>query len=836
MSQPGHRLAPSSADEHVPGFDVYATPFVQRALKLINTSKGTVVSTQPLRFLDLTQYASAVFGHVLLPQVPQPIVLDPAVPPTAWKLAPATYEVYFRSWLDAEINCQQRENDTYSLYENLAKVTFPRGTSEPATCTILVPGLREYSPYVEEDDVIELRQLRYEQSGTKNAALSRHRPWSGIIYRARVSAVVRSKEILVLRVEGLTPQTAEVWMPYGVDPDPSMEHRVAFNVQFPVPDERYRPMRHVLPQFQVALDAAALHTLEQADGPGTASTQAFHYWVQSMLFPTEADCDQQANLHSGSFNQNFLDGNLNWEQKNAVENVCLQNYGTVPYIISGPPGTGKTKTLIETALQLLRNVDQVSHILICAPSEPATDTLADRLRPHLAPHEMLRLNRPNRAFSEVMDELLPYCYVSESMFALPPFADLMKYKVVVTSCRDASLLMYSRMTNSDLYAVEHGLHEAIHPSNHETPREIKLHWTALLLDEAAQALEPEALLPMYVVSPPQRSPKLAFTPLFVMAGDECQLGPRTSSPKTPLKHSLFARLFSRPVYADHPLARGKAGQAPPPLTKSMLPILRPAFANLVRNYRSHPAILAVPSSLFYFDTLEPEANPTATSALARWDGWRGRKGWPVLFHNNSSPDDLECDGGGWLNRGEAVLACSYAARLSRFLGGRQKEVCVMSPFKAQVRLLRQRARSDTGGPGGAGLRDVNIGPTEAFQGLEHGVVVLCVTRSTRRFVDRDVELGWGVVGMPNKMNVALTRAKYGLVIIGSREVLADDPHWRRVLDFCYRNGLVAGEDAEGKGFVPSKGPLTRIERELGRRFVSGEDGRSSAGGTSDGTR
>lgn len=805
--QPDQHTSPASIDEQTPGFDVYAVPFVPQALRNVNSANGTVIETRPLRFVDLTKYADSVFGQLLLPPVPQPIISDPSVPASIWTLSPATYAVYFRSWLESEVRCQQKENSTYSQYECAATVSFPRGPSEdPATCTILVPGLREYSPYVEEGDVVELRQLQYEQSGNF-MALARQHAWTGIVYRARVSAVVRAKQLIVLQVYGLTPQTARIWMPYGTYPEPSREHKLRFNVQFPVPDERHRPMRHVLPHIQVALEAAASNTLKQMDGPRTASAGDFHYWTQSMLFPTEADCEQQANLPSGSFNQAFLDENLNWPQKNAVENVCLQNYGTVPYIISGPPGTGKTKTLIETALQLLRNVDQVSHILICAPSEPATDTLADRLRLHLAPHEMLRLNRSSRPFSEVADEILPYCHVSESIFALPPFAQLMKYKVIVTSCRDASLLMYSRMTNSDLYAVEHGLRQHIHPLSSEIPSEAKLHWAALLLDEAAQALEPEALLPMYVVSPPLRSPKLAFTPLFVMAGDECQLGPRTSSPKTPLKRSLFARLFSRPVYADHPLARGKAGQAPPPLTTSMLPILRPAFTNLIHNYRSHPAILAVPSSLFYFDTLKAEARHT--SALAGWDGWRGRR-WPVLFHNNPSPDDLERDGGGWFNTGEAAVACTYAARLCAFLGaGRQHEVCIMSPFKAQVRLLRQKARSLSDPP----LRDVNIGPTEAFQGLEHGVVILCVTRASRRFVEKDRELSWGIVGQPNKMNVALTRAKHGLVIVGSRDVLVEDPHWRAVLDFCYRNGLVADDDAGKDGFKAREGPLTSIEKE-----------------------
>jgi superfamily I DNA and/or RNA helicase len=116
----------------------------------------------------------------------------------------------------------------------------------------------------------------------------------------------------------------------------------------------------------------------------------------------------------------------------------------------------------------------------------------------------------------------------------------------------------------------------------------------------------------------------------------------------------------------------------------MLPIHRPAFANLIRNYRSHPAILAIPSSLFYHDTLEPEA--TDTNRLADWSEWQGRL-WPVLFRNNASEDDQEEDGGGWYNRGEARIACEYAASLVESGLVEQKEVCIMSPFKAQVSII-----------------------------------------------------------------------------------------------------------------------------------------------------
>jgi putative helicase MOV10L1/helicase MOV-10 len=515
----------------------------------------------------------------------------------------------------------------------------------------------------------------------------------------------------------------------------------------------------------------------------------------------------QTKLNPGAFNLPFYDEKLNWEQQKAIESICSHNYGTLPFLISGPPGTGKTKTLVETALQLINNVGKVSHILLCAPSDPAADTLVQRLSAHFTPTELLRLNRPSRIFAEVSDVVLPFCYISQEVFHLPPFKHLMSYKIVVTTCRDASILMYSRMTNSDLYAAEYGLRSSIHPFNAQS-LQVELHWTALLIDEAAQAIEPEALIPLAVVAPPLESIKLAFTPLFVMAGDEHQLGPRTSLHSSPLKTSLFARLFARPVYADHPLARSKTGKAITPLSRAMLPILRPAFANLIRNYRSHPAILAVPSALFYADTLEPEA--TDTDRLASWSKWRGRR-WPVLFHNNGSKDELEKDGGGWYNIGEAQIACWYAALLVQTGLVVQNEVCIMSPFKAQVRCLRKTIREQQHGS----LWDVNIGPTEAFQGLERGVVILCTTRSKQRFIDKDKELDWGIIGMPNKMNVALTRAKFGLIVVGKREILLQDPNWKAFVDFCERNGLVAGKTDSGWQLHDREHvELTRLEKVL----------------------
>ncbi|KAK3334183.1 P-loop containing nucleoside triphosphate hydrolase protein [Cercophora scortea] len=815
QAQPHHHPETSSSKDHgfEPGFDVYATPFVPEVYKNINTDPGrVVVPTPPAKVTNFAAYARENLANALLPQIPLPIDTSVVAQQTVFQdepgLKPKQYERFFRLHLQNEMQSQERENASYSLYAHEGLVQFE--SESEAKVTITVPGLREFTPYVEEDDCVQLRQIRPDKFMKQGFIVEYGRypnmfqgPWTGYVYDARISAVVRAKKTLVLRVLGLTPLTSELFMLGGYPQTVAGQtYTLKFNIQFPLVRERYHPMENVLAHIQASLLQASDATDQQVNsslaGTGDDSDNAMspnisttnQYWIQSMLFPTEADGEAQDEIDPAPFTQQLFDSALNFEQRLAVENICRQNYGAVPYLISGPPGTGKTKTIIEIALQLIFNVETTSHILLCAPSEPATDTLADRLRPVLKPHEMLRLNRPSRGFAELNDALMPYCHIENDSFALPPFRQLMSYRVIVTSCRDASVLMYARVTNTDLYSVENGLRLCLHPLK-PPPEPTRLHWDALLLDEAAQSTEPEALIPLYVVAPPSHSPKAISTPLVIMAGDERQLTPRTSSPSTPLKRSLFARLFARPNYANHPLAR-HFNRVPPPLLPKMLPILRPAFTNLIRNYRSHPAILAAPSRVFYHDTLVTAADTYTRTQLLAWPHWP-QPTIPLLFHDNPSPDILELEpalGSGWFNPTEARLAVAYAASFSTSRLLPDEQICITSPFKAQVRLMRKLARERN-------LWNVNIGPTEAFQGLEYGLVILCVTRSRKRFVERDQELGWGVVGMPNLMNVALTRAKSGLVVIGAGEVVDADEDWRAVVEIWRGWGCVVGGEGVG---------------------------------------
>jgi helicase MOV-10 len=589
--------------------------------------------------------------------------------------------------------------------------------------------------------------------------------WSGREHQAIVVGVNPVSELISLKVSG------PIDLPTGGRDVPY------FNFSFPVRTDWADSLWRTV----VTLGESPLGLNQEAGFPVTLTQPSMSHpksWAKRMLFPSSEDGAEQTKLNNGYPKRRFWDTSLNFEQAKAVDSIQKRDYGTVPFLISGPPGTGKTKTVVETALQLCQT-SNMQHILMCAPSDPAADTLAQRLRKYFTPKELLRLNSPSRTFAEVPMDLMPYCYLDTTYFSLPPFETMMQMKIIVVTCRDADMLVKARLTNVDLYSLETKLCSILHsrPGNFLSA---SLHWEALLMDEAGQAIEPEALIPLTVVSPPF-SPSHLPKPQFVMAGDHKQLGPRTASRSTLLQKSLFERLLDFPFYAEHPLARQRIGRVTKitQLTKEMLPMKRPAFANLIRNYRSHPAILAIPNNLFYYDTLLTEA-PDINSLLSL-SIWRGRR-WPVLFSCNTGQDEVQRDGGGWFNVEECEQACQLTQEVlsSRLI--RQEDICVMSPFMSQVRHLRIVFRA-------ANLHAVNIGPMEAFQGLESRFVILCTTRSRDRFLDQDTARGLGIINEPKRLNVALTRAKQGLVVIGNPELLNKDPFWKTFLNFCSRNGL-----------------------------------------------
>ncbi|KXT13835.1 hypothetical protein AC579_32 [Pseudocercospora musae] len=770
--------------------DAYAPPYVPLKLKQLNQAAALVVPSTPAPCTQYASYTASFAGHSFLASrdfPPGTTVEDPSSNGAeAASLVSSTYKSTFATALRQEETALRQEYEAHAIYQT--SLTQTPSDAAHSMYRLIVPGLREFNLPLEVGDIVRLKQLRFDARGElivfSGFTAPDRAPVPGsldVCHEAVVWVIDRMNETLFLRLDGLRPMS------------------MLFNASFTIQSSR----------------ADALH---RAVNEAHAHLQESHSWLRAMLFPTRDDGAMQHKLNPSAFNFELFDDELNHEQLRAVHTILKEKYGRLPYLISGPPGTGKTKTIVEIALQLIHE-HNTSRVLLCAPSDPAADTTVHRLSKHLTPNELLRMNSSARSFPEVPASIMPFCHVEDKFFSLPPFADLMRRRIVVTTVRDAEVLHQARLTNRDLFALERDFHTALHPE--DTSYVPSLHWTALLIDEAAQAAEPEALLSLLAVAPPKNVPKGLKEPRVVMVGDQNQLGPRTASKKPVIQKSLFERLLLRPIYCEHPLTRSKQnGGHVPRLTRDMLPIMKPPFTDLIRNYRSHPAILATPSSLFYNDTLEPCAS--GVESLLTWKGFKGRK-LPVLFRDNRSEDEIEQDGGGWFNVGEANIALEMAQSFLRQELLQPEQICIMSPFRAQVKVLRKKARAQA-------KSGINIGPLEAFQGLESRLVILCTTRTRDRFINQDMARGLGVIHEPRRFNVALTRAKQGLIVIGNPDVLDLDENWASFLAFCKRTGSWEGE-LGWRAPHSEKVKRSRLEKQMHLRNMVEEAGDERINGT-----
>jgi superfamily I DNA and/or RNA helicase len=253
-------------------------------------------------------------------------------------------------------------------------------------------------------------------------------------------------------------------------------------------------------------------------------------------------------------------------------------------------------------------------------------------------------------------------------------------------------------------------------------------------------------------------------PKLVLAGDSNQLGPVIVSEiarNNGINVSLFDRLLRRPVYSQHPLSRQNVykrieGEG----------WYRPAFVNLIRNYRSHPGILMMPSAMFYNSTLLPEARNTST--LTTWTTLPNHR-IPVLFHPSTGDEIWIQDTAGWYNPSEIAITISLVTNLlvkENTPGTRvyPSEIAVIAPFREHVLRLRTALRAMNFGA-------VNVGTVENYQGGEMRVTILNCVRSKKRFLDLDKKKGRGITGEKRRFNVAITRAKELLIIIGNPAIL-----------------------------------------------------------------
>uniref|UniRef100_A0A8B9UU17 RNA helicase n=1 Tax=Anas zonorhyncha TaxID=75864 RepID=A0A8B9UU17_9AVES len=492
-----------------------------------------------------------------------------------------------------------------------------------------------------------------------------------------------------------------------------------------------------------------------------AAALSMQQGLASLLFPS-ASCNKP--LTSGPCQPRWFDSKLqkNEEQRRAVMNIVTGMSRPAPYLIFGPPGTGKTVTLVE-AIKQVWSCFKDARILACAPSNSAADLLCQRLITDIAPRYVYRIMASSRSYREVPTEIRPCCNRDDEQdcYVYPSKEFLGRYQIIITT-----LVTAGRLASANF-----------------PPR----YFSHVFIDECGHAVEPEsvvAIAGLLTAMDPESNPKGGQ---LVLAGDPQQLGPVLRSPLA-TEHGLGTSLLERLMLHNALYKKSSDGYNSQFVTK------------LLWNYRSHEAILRIPNELFYDSELKACEGDEfdIRNFYCAWDELP-KKGFPIIFHGVCGEDQREAKSPSFFNTAEIEILVQYLKKLLQSQGKRgcptisPKEIGIIAPYRKQVEKIQKaitthdpvlRALPD--------IRKLKVGSVEEFQGQERRVILISTVRSCSEYFQLDQTFNLGFLKNPKRLNVALTRAKALLIVVGNPVVLSTDPHWHRFLRYCKEKGGYTG--------------------------------------------
>ncbi|XP_025425043.1 probable RNA helicase armi isoform X2 [Sipha flava] len=432
-------------------------------------------------------------------------------------------------------------------------------------------------------------------------------------------------------------------------------------------------------------------------------------------------------------NIRWFNEKLNSEQKSAVINILKGEGRPMPYIIYGPPGTGKTITLTEAIIQVYKQFPK-SKLLICAPTNAAVDILLSKLVNSglFNPSILKRLVGYNHFISNAYDmDFDEYCALpelessvqyQETDSKLIRKRDILKLRIVLTT-EGSSGILYMMGLKSGTF-------------------------THIFIDEAGQSMEPEILLPLSFLDPSRDGQ-------VVLAGDPKQLGP-----------VLMSNISK---FSEH------NGYNPKVIT------------HLVKNYRSVPEILHNYSKLFYKSLLvatKVEDNTPERILLNNLNEnvhWEiGCKG-PVIVHGIIGENHQEPHSPSWFNPHEAFQVLLYVTRLMK-AGISADDIGIITPYSSQIAKISELLKMYH-----PSVKLPKVGSVEMFQGQEKMVILISMVRNQSLIgnnVDEKFKLGFLMA--KERTNVAISRAKALLIIIGNPFIMQKNTKWNYILQRAIR--------------------------------------------------
>lgn len=435
---------------------------------------------------------------------------------------------------------------------------------------------------------------------------------------------------------------------------------------------------------------------------------------------------------------------LNASQEKAVNQVlCAKEVA----VVHGPPGTGKTTTLVEAVYETLHRENQV---MVSAQSNTAVDWIAEKLVDRGIP--VLRIGNPTR----VNDKMLAFTY--ERRFeAHSDYPELWQIRKIIRemtgrlrkSGREDRERLHNQLTKLRVRAT--GLEIRIDTELFTEARVIactlvgaasrvleRKRFSSLFIDEAAQAIEAACWI---AISRADR---------VILAGDHCQLPPTIKCIEA---------------------ARGGLGRT---LLEKVV-LHKPETVSLLKiQYRMHEDIMRFPSRWFYHDELEA-APEVKYRGILDFDT-------PVSWIDTSELDLQEkavAEGTGRLNTGEAELLVRELKNYMERIGIRRIleehiDFGVISPYRAQVHYLRHLLKKE---PFFRPCRRlITVHTVDGFQGQERDVIMISLVRANEK----------GQIGFLRdlrRMNVAITRARMKLLILGEAVTLTRHPFYRELYEY-----------------------------------------------------
>jgi len=205
-------------------------------------------------------------------------------------------------------------------------------------------------------------------------------------------------------------------------------------------------------------------------------------------------------------------------------------------------------------------------------------------------------------------------------------------------------------------------------------------------------------------------------------------------------------------------------------------------------------IVSLFSLLFYEGRLRACKSADVSGEVLKWQGWPNRK-VPMLFLHTEGAEERDLDSPSWHNPVEKDVVVSLVGELLR--GGHVAPggVGVITPYLKQAQKIRQALHARLHPDGLFDPRQIKTGTVECFQGDERDFVVLSCVRSSPAHLHHDRKFALGFLSNFRRLNVAISRPRAGLVIVGNARLLRTDPHWRRLLRVLALLGAIEGADS-----------------------------------------